>query len=49
MSAVVVLPAMSEGQREGWHALLDLHDVMPVGWTLVGGQMVHLWCAEPTG
>lgn len=46
MSAVVVLPSMSEGQREGWHALLDLRDVMPTGWTLVGGQMVHLWCAE---
>ena len=42
----VVLPAMREGQREGWHALLDLYDVMPTGWTLVGGQMVHLWCAE---
>lgn len=46
MSAVVALPAMSQGQRDGWHALLDLHDVMSTGWTLVGGQMVHLWCAE---
>lgn len=42
----VVMPAMREAQRAGWVALLDVHDVHPTGWTLVGGQMVHLWCAE---
>ncbi|MBO0901843.1 hypothetical protein J1G42_14760 [Cellulomonas sp. zg-ZUI222] len=25
---------------------MDLHSDMPVGWVLVGGQMVHLHCAE---
>lgn len=42
----VVMPAMRESQRAGWHALLDVYDAHPTGWTLVGGQMVHLWCAE---
>lgn len=42
----VVLPPMTDAQSEGWSALLDLHTTMPTGWTLVGGQMVHLHCAE---
>jgi hypothetical protein len=42
----VALPAMGVAQREGWLAMLDLYDRHPTGWTLVGGQMVHLWCAE---
>lgn len=42
----VVMPAMRQSQRAGWHALFDVHDAHPTGWTLVGGQMVHLWCAE---
>jgi hypothetical protein len=42
----VILPAMSAPQEKSWLALLDLHDTHPTGWTLVGGQMVHLHCAE---
>ena len=42
----VVLPPMTDAQTEGWSALIDLHTLMPTGWTLVGGQMVHLHCAE---
>ena len=42
----VVLPPMTDAQTQGWLALLDLHDQMGTGWTLVGGQMVHLHCAE---
>lgn len=42
----VVLPPMTEAQTQVWSALLDLHTMMPTGWTLVGGQMVHLHCAE---
>ena len=42
----VMLPAMSAPQEKSWLALLDLHDTHPTGWTLVGGQMVHLHCAE---
>jgi hypothetical protein len=37
---------MTDAQTEGWSALLDLHTMMPTDWTLVGGQMVHLHCAE---
>ncbi len=42
----VVLPPMSRGQGEAWSGLLDLADRHPTGWTLVGGQMVHLHCIE---
>lgn len=42
----ILLPAMLDRQRDAWWALLDLHDRMPTGWVLVGGQMVHLLCAE---
>src|SRR5665647_1064045 len=42
----VVMPAMTGPQETAWHALMDLQVVHPTGWTLVGGQMVHLHCAE---
>lgn len=40
------MPAATDAQRSSWYALMDLHSVKPTGWTLVGGQMVHLICAE---
>jgi len=42
----VHLPTMRAPQRDAWWTLMDLHGVMPTGWALVGGQMVHLHCAE---
>lgn len=42
----VTLPPMSQAQAEAWSALLDLSERHPTGWTLVGGQMVHLHCVE---
>ncbi|MCL2848797.1 MAG: hypothetical protein FWE61_01975, partial [Micrococcales bacterium] len=42
----ITMPPMRDAQRDGWLALFDVHDAHPAGWTLVGGQMVHLWCAE---
>lgn len=42
----VVMPAMTGPQQTAWHALMDLQVLHPTGWTLVGGQMVHLHCAE---
>ena len=42
----VVLPAMSAGQAASWHGLMDVYERLPRGWTLVGGQLVHLHCAE---
>lgn len=43
---MIVVPVSSAGQEASWHALLDLHQELPVGWVLVGGQMVHLHAAE---
>lgn len=40
------MPVMTEAQEAGWHALMDLYEAIPEGWALVGGQLVHLWCAE---
>lgn len=42
----VQMPPMTAAQGQAWNALLDLHERKPTGWTLVGGQMVHLHCAE---
>jgi hypothetical protein len=43
---MIVMPAMSEAQTAAWHALMEIHERLSDGWTLVGGQMVHLHCAE---
>lgn len=43
---MIVFPAMGAAQEQAWIALLDLYDHHPEGWTLIGGQMVHLFCAE---
>jgi len=43
---MIVLPAMSQPQTASWHGVMDLHERLDYGWTLVGGQMVHLQCAE---
>jgi len=37
---------MSVAQTASWHALLDLYERLPAGWTLIGGQMVQVHCAE---
>lgn len=29
-----------------WHALMDLYENVNSNWTLIGGQLVHLHCAE---
>ena len=42
----VVMPAMSAAQAASWFGLMDLYERLPHGWTLVGGQLVHLHCAE---
>lgn len=42
----VVLPAMTAGQEGAWRTLLRLHELLGSTWCLVGGQMVHLYCAE---
>lgn len=37
---------MPDYQVASWHALMDLHESLPGRWTIVGGQSVHLHCAE---
>lgn len=43
---MIVLPAMPQEQTASWLGVLDLYDELPTGWTLIGGQLVHLHCAE---
>lgn len=42
----IVFPPMSNAQTQAWHALLELGRRFESGWTLVGGQLVHLHCRE---
>jgi hypothetical protein len=42
----VAMPAMSSAQTASWLGLMALHERLDQGWTLVGGQLVHLHCAE---
>lgn len=46
MPEPVLMPAMAGPQRQAWHALMDLYSRLPSHWTLIGGQLVHLHCAE---
>ncbi|MCE1175416.1 MAG: hypothetical protein LWW77_12555 [Propionibacteriales bacterium] len=43
---MITMPIMPAAQERVWHSLFTLCDKLPGGWTLVGGQMVHLHCAE---
>ena len=43
---MILMPAMGPAQQAAWHSLLDLYELQPDGWTLIGGQLVHLLCAE---
>lgn len=43
---MIVLPAMPREQTESWLGLLDVYERLRDGWTLIGGQLVHLHCAE---
>lgn len=42
----VMMPAMVPEQEAGWLALFDVAARLPNGWTLVGGQLIHLHCVE---
>jgi hypothetical protein len=43
---MIVMPAMSAAQAASWHGVMDLYERLDHGWTIVGGQLVHLHCAE---
>jgi hypothetical protein len=40
------MPPMSVAQERAWRALFELSARLGRSWCLVGGQMVHLYCAE---
>jgi hypothetical protein len=42
----VLLLSMTPPQEEGWRVLLDLYEAFPVGWCIIGGQMVWLLAHE---
>lgn len=42
----VEMPPMTSGQAQAWHVLMDLYERLSAGWALIGGQLVHLHCAE---
>jgi hypothetical protein len=46
MAPVTLAEIMSPAQKQGWLVLLRLAEVFPVGWCLVGGQMVWVLAAE---
>jgi hypothetical protein len=43
---MILLPAMPPEQTASWIGVLELYDRLNQGWTLIGGQLVHLHCAE---
>jgi hypothetical protein len=43
---MIVLPAMPPEQTASWLGVVELHERLSDGWTLIGGQLVHLHCAE---
>jgi hypothetical protein len=43
---IVVLPAMTQAQERAWLTMLEVFERVGPSWCLVGGQMVHLYCAE---
>jgi hypothetical protein len=42
----VEMPPMNLAQQQSWHALMDLYERVSSNWALIGGQLVHLHCAE---
>ncbi len=42
----VAAPPLRRAQADAWHALFEVHERIPVGWTLVGGQMIQSLCWE---
>jgi hypothetical protein len=43
---LIVPRPMPPEQTASWLGLLDLHERLAEGWTLIGGQLIHLHCAE---
>ena len=39
-------PPLRRAQADAWHALFEVHERIPTGWALVGGQMIQALCWE---
>ncbi len=46
--SVVVLPPLAAPVDQLWHLLLALGELLSVGWTIVGGQMVLVQATSAT-
>lgn len=46
MADPIELPAMNAAQKQSWHTLMELYESISSDWALIGGQLVHLHCAE---
>ncbi|WP_244629195.1 hypothetical protein [Clavibacter capsici] len=42
----VIAPPLRRAQADAWHALFEVHERIPVGWALDGGQMIQSLCWE---
>lgn len=42
----IELPAMLAEQEQAWQAVFEIHESMPHGWVMVGGQSVYLHAVE---
>lgn len=43
---MIVAPTLRAAQADAWHALFEVHERLPAGWAVVGGQMVQSHCWE---
>ncbi len=43
---MIVLPPLGDAHEQGFHDLIELQNLLPSRWTLVGGGMVLLLCLE---
>ncbi len=42
----VQIPKLQNAQAESWIAIIEISNLIPDGWTLMGGQLVQLHCWE---
>ncbi|WP_309080624.1 hypothetical protein [Zhihengliuella sp.] len=46
---MIELPDAPSQQVAAWHALFEIYEMMPIGWTLIGGQAVFLHTIDRSG
>ena len=43
---MIDLGLMPDAQAQAWGTLVELHQIVPDHWTIVGGQMVYAHCMD---